>query len=167
MNGLTIMTNKDISRKDLDNRQFMQLRQTTEKIAGVLDKRLKAHLKVLRPLFLPRKLLGAYIKSAVMEETPGSDKAFAELQEMFASIREKSFGPPQKLHPPLPNISNHLQAVPFEYTLPMEGAGEKSVAVTSPTRWVLSYQSECPFSRLRAMAAGQEPPRPDDARQSL
>ncbi len=162
-----MMNPMEIRRKDLDNSQFMQLRQTTETIAGVLDKRLKAHLKVLRPLFLPRKLLGAHMKSAVMEETPGSDKAFAELREMYAAVCEKPFGLPKKLHPPLPNISNRLQAAPLVYTLFLDDSREKSVEVTSPTRWVLSYQCDASFSRLKAMAAGVEPGQPDDMRQAL
>ena len=59
------MEKEEISRKNLDSQEFLQHRQVTEKIAGVLDKRLKAHLTVLRPLFIPRKLFGTYVKSAV------------------------------------------------------------------------------------------------------
>jgi len=57
------MKKKDMPRKKLDNQQFLKLRQTTEKIAEALDKRLKDHLTVLKPLFIPGKLLGTNVKS--------------------------------------------------------------------------------------------------------
>ena len=54
---------EELSRKDLDNEQFLKTRKATEKISSVLEKRLKAHLDVLRPLFIARKLFGNYIKN--------------------------------------------------------------------------------------------------------
>ncbi|MGD2030693.1 MAG: hypothetical protein PVG86_12240, partial [Desulfobacterales bacterium] len=101
-----VMGNENIIRKNLDNEQFIYLRKNTEKIANILGKRLKGHLNLLKPLFVPRKLLGNYIKSSNMEEISGSDKAFAELQEKYAAICEKPFGLPKKLKTPLPPISN-------------------------------------------------------------
>ena len=161
------MNAEEIARKDLDNQQFMQLRQDTEKISEVLKKRLTAHLTVLRPLFIPRKLLGTYIKSAASDEVHGSDKAFAKLQEHFAALSEKPFGLPKKLSPPLPPIANQLEAVPFQYELKPGGAPDKATTITSATKWVLAYQSECPINRLKAMVTGEETRQPDDMRQSL
>ena len=111
------MNQEDITRKNLDNQEFLRLRQATEKIAQALTKRLKGHFDVLRPLFIPRKLLGTYIKSISSEDVVGSDKAFAKLQERYAAICEKPFGLPKKLQPPLSAISDHLEALPFQYRL--------------------------------------------------
>jgi len=157
------MDKEEITRKDLDNQEFLKLRKATEKIGVVLEKRLKNHLTVLRPLFMPRKLFGTYIKSSAMQEVPGADKAFAGLQEQYGMICKNPFDLPKKLQPPLPPISNELQGSPLEYTLD-SGRGTK---ITSSTRWVLSYRGECPLSRLRAMVSGKETRQVDDIRQAL
>jgi hypothetical protein len=156
-----------VPRKNLDNQEFFRLRQGTEKIAAALIRRLTGHLDILSPLFLPRKLLGTYVKSAVAEDVPVSDKAFADLQERYAAVCEKPFGLPRKLQPPLPALSSQVDVTLFQYPLVLAGSDNKPVSITSPTRWVLSFRSECPMPRLRAMVAGKEPRQPDDMRQSL
>jgi hypothetical protein len=161
------MGNENIIRKNLDNQQFIQLRKNTEKIAKILDKRLKGYLNLLKPLFIPRKLLGTYIKSSSMEEISGSDKAFAELQEQYAAICEKPFGLPKKLKTPLPPISNKLDAIPFRYSLYIGDSPKKATNITAANRWILSYRSECPYNRLKAMVMGEEKRQPDDMKQSL
>lgn len=154
-------------RKSLDNQQFLKLRQSTEKIAQALNKRLAGHLEILRPLFLPKLLLGAYIKTAAPEDIPGSDKAFASLQEKYAALCENPFGLPKKLPHPLPPISSQLEATPFEYPLYFENSKDKPIRVTSPTKWIISYGGGCPLSRLRAMVAGTEPRQIEDMRQAI
>ncbi len=161
------MEQQEISRKDLDSQEFLELRQATEKIANALDKRLKAHLTVLRPLFVPRKLFGTYIKSSAMQEVPGADKAFAELQEQYAAVCAKPFDLPKKLRPPLPPISNQLEGTPLRYSLHIGDSQDKGTNITSPTRWILSYKGECPLNRLKAMLSGAETRQADDIKQAL
>ena len=140
---------KDIIRKDLDDQQYMKLRQNTQKIKQLLEMRLKGYLKTLRPLFAPRKLLGNYIKSAVMDEVPGSDKAFAELQAKFTAICEKPFGLPNKLQTPLPAISSQLEAAAFKYSLNFDESPQQAMDVFQPTSPVLSTVS---MSQVEASA---------------
>lgn len=154
-------------RKDLDNEQFIRLRKHTEKIGAYLHKRVKGHLGVLKPLFNPVKMLGAYIKSANMEDVPGSDKAFAKLQEKYAAVCEKPFGLPKKLQTPLGPIINQIDAAPYRYPLYIDGDREKPTSVIAPTRWVLSYQSDCPYDRLREMVSGAVTRQPEEMKQSL
>ncbi|UCG07851.1 MAG: hypothetical protein JSV83_04160 [Desulfobacterales bacterium] len=161
------MSSAEVIRKDLDNQQFLGLRQNTEKISEVLKKRLNEHLDVLRPLFIPRKLLGTYIESASTDEVHGSDKAFAELQEYFAAICEDPFGLPKKLRSPLPPISNQIDAVPYQYALYVGEKKGKATSITTATRWILSYRSECPINRLTAMLSGAENRQPEDMKHSL
>jgi hypothetical protein len=161
------MSNKNIIRKDLDNQQFIRLRKNTEKIAEILDKRLKGHLDILKPLFTPRKLLGSYIKSVNMGDVPGSDKAFAQLQEQYAAVCETPFGLPKKLQIPLSPISSQLDAVPFKYSIYIADSQEKATNIIAAARWILSYKSECPYNRLKAMVSGAETHQPDDVKQSL
>jgi len=156
-----------ISRKNLTNEEFLKLRQTTGKIEQVLNKRLRSHLDIIRPLFIPRILLGNLVKSAYTDEIPGAQKAFTELQEWYAKICEKPFGLPKKLQPPLPPISHQLECTPFQYSLSLEGEPGRSITITSPVKWILSYQSECPLNRLKAMASGMESRQPDEMRQGL
>ncbi|HEB49323.1 MAG TPA: hypothetical protein ENI89_01825 [Desulfobulbus sp.] len=161
------MTENAIPRKSLDSQEFLQLRQATEKIGRVLQQRLKEHLTILRPLFIPRKLLGTYIRSSSSEEVHGSDKAFAELQERYAVICEEPFALPKKLQPPLPPISNFLESTPFRYTLTLESDSDRQVVITSATRFILSFQGECPLARLKGMLNGSEARQADDMRQAL
>ncbi|MBW2107498.1 MAG: hypothetical protein JRI36_02365 [Deltaproteobacteria bacterium] len=160
------MGQEQVARKSLDNQEFLQLRKATEKIADALEKRLKNHLSVLRPLFVPRKLFGSYIKSSSMQDVPGADKAFAELQEHYAAVCGGPFELPKKLPAPLAPISNHLEGTPLQYTL-HGGANDKETKITCPTKWVLSYRSECPLTRLHAMISGKETRQPEDMRQAL
>jgi hypothetical protein len=161
------MIQEEITRKSLDNQEFLKLRQATDKVAQVLTRRLKSHLDVVKPLFIARRLFGTYIKSATMEEVAGSDKSFAELQERYAAICEKPFGLPRKLQPPLPPISNQLEANPFQYPLYCEGSEGKAIRITSPTRWIVSYRSECPLPRLEAMLSGTVTRQPEEMKQSV
>jgi hypothetical protein len=156
-----------IERKSLDNQEFLRLRGATDKISADLSKRVKRHLNVLRPLFIPRKLLGAYVRSGTMEEVPGSDKAFAELQEHFSAVAQKPFDLPPKLKTPLAPIPNKLEAVPFQYSLHSEGAQDKPVTITTAAKWIVCFHSDCSLARLKAMLAGEEPKQPEDMKQAV
>ncbi len=160
------MSDQNISRKDLDNQEFLKLRQATGKIAVELDKRLKRHLTTLQPLFIPRKLLGTYVKSSSQQEVHGSEKAFAELQEIYSSICETPFQLPKKLQTPLPPLSNVIESLPLEYTLTTEGDKEE-ITISSPTRFLLAYQSECPLKRVQGMLIGKEARQPEEMRHGL
>jgi hypothetical protein len=161
------MTIEDVPRKDLDNEAFLNLRQTTGKIADGLTKRLQAHLSVLKPLFIPRKLLGTYVKSGSKQDVLGSDKAFATLQQRYAAICEKPFGLRKELTPPLPVISDQLTCTPYQYNVSLGEDGKKTIMINSPTRYILSYESECSINRLKGMVAGTESRRTEDVKQSL
>ena len=161
------MNESAIPRKDLDNEQFIQLRKNTEKIANLLHKRLKGHLNILKPLFNPVKLLGAYIKSANMDDVPGSDKAFAKLQEEYSAICETPFGLPRKLSSPLTSMTSQIDATPYKYSLYMGDAKDKATNVIAPTRWILSYQSDCPYDRMRDMMSGAVGRQPEELKSSL
>ncbi len=161
------MSEENIPRKDLDNQEFLKLRQATGKIAAELDSRLKRHLTTLRPLFIPRKLLGTYVKSSSQQEIHGSEKAFAELQEMYSSICDDPYQLPKKLQPPLAAISNVIECSPLEYSLELENSKDNVVTITSPTKFLLSYQSECPLKRLLNMLQKKEARQPEEMRQAL
>lgn len=161
------MNPEDIPRKNLDSEIFLKLRQSTEKIAKVLFTRLRGHLDTLKSLFFPPRLLGAYIKTANMQDVAGSDKAFAELQERYAALNSKSFGLSPKLQHPLSPISSHLEITPFQYPIFCGGLQDKKIIVTSPVRWIVSYQSGCPLSRFKAMLSGAEARQDDEIKRCI
>ena len=146
----------DIVRKELDNQEFIRLRQNTELISAYLIKRLNEHLKVLRPLFIPKKILGSYLKTSSMAEVPGSDVAFAELKNDFESIAGPVFGISERLKSPLPSMDNHLAAVPYQYYLINDDSKEKSTKIISPVKWVISYKTECSVDTLMAIKIGKD-----------
>jgi hypothetical protein len=145
----------------------MALRQATEKIAAVLAKRLKEHLSILRPLFFPRKLFGTYMKSSITEEVLGSDKAFAELQELYITCCEKPFGLPKKLGAPLAPIPTEMEAAAYKYNLAVSESGGDVTNITSPSRWILSFKGEANVNRLRAMMSGEESKQAEIIKQAL
>jgi hypothetical protein len=157
----------EIPRKDLDIQQFMQLRQATQKIGSHLEKRLKLHTEILKPLFSPRKLLGNYIQSASNEEVLGSEKAFSSLQERYSAVCEKPFGLPRKLSPPLSPIATQLECSPFQYDLVVPGSQDKPTVITSPVRWILFFKCECDSNQLRDMVRGEKSRQPDEIKKSL
>lgn len=157
----------EVPRKDLDNTDFINFRQTTEKIAEFIKDRLENHLATINPLFTPQKLLGSYIKGAAKLDVPGSDKAFAKLQQRYAAICATPFELKKELSVPIEAISPRLICTPYQYELSLGENGQKKTTVTSPTRYILSYESECTLNRLQAMVAGTETRRAVDMRHSL
>lgn len=156
-----------VPRKDLDNAEFLNLRQTTEKIAGFLNKRIKTHLAVLKPLFDPQQLLGSYVRSTSNKDVPVSDKAFAMLQQRYATVAEKAFGFRKELSVPIPAISAQLTCTPYQYELHLDKNRDKSTLVTSPTQFILAYENECSPNRLVEMVAGTESRRVEEMKQSV
>jgi hypothetical protein len=158
---------EEIFRKSLDNQKFFELRQRTEKIASFLGKRITSHMEVLKPLFLPRKLLGTFVKSASMEDVPKADKAFADIQEQYAAVCEKPFGLSKKLQLPLLPISIYLEAVPYTYPIAIESTESKTINIISPTRWILSYRNMLSLDRLKVMVFGKENRQLDEMKQTI
>jgi hypothetical protein len=129
--------------------QLARLRQQTEAIAGLLKSRLQSHLETLRPLFAPRRLLGKYADRK--EDVPGSEKAVAQVREKF----KEACGAPFSLTPELDEgilarIDNRPELYPWEYTYEAKIEGEtRPLTITSPVRWVLTYDSGFTLSQVR------------------
>jgi len=151
--------------KTLTFEQLADLREKTEAISQFLQKQLKAHLETLRPLLAPRRLLGKYMGGK--EEVAGADRAFAQLQEQYKGVCGKPFAlPPELDDGPLSNLDNRLELYPWEYTYQSKSEREtRTVTITSPVHWVLTYSSEYTLSQLVQTMAGKEQRRSDSIRQ--
>ncbi|HHM05134.1 MAG TPA: hypothetical protein ENJ19_05245 [Gammaproteobacteria bacterium] len=132
--------------KDIDLQQMGALRNASQKISQVLEKKLNAYLTTLTPLFAPRKVLGEFMESAFKEKVPGADKNFAELDARFKSLSREAFQTPMKLSTPVRNIKNQLEICPWEYAHAL-GSGE-TITLKCPVKWVLAYHGAPGLSRL-------------------
>jgi hypothetical protein len=151
--------------KILTFEQLADLREKTEAIAQFLQGQLRNYLETLRPLFAPRRLLGKYV--GVKEEVAGAEKAFVQLRTQYQEICGKPFALPAELEQEtLPATENRLELYPWEYTHEAKGAKEtKTLTMTSPVRWILTYSSNYSPAQLRETLAGQQERSADSVRQ--
>jgi hypothetical protein len=147
--------------------RMLTLRKLTRAVADQLRAEMKEHLATLSPLLRPRSVFGEYIEHGTKESVHGSDKAFKELQELYEAIAASpSFNLPRELKPPFEVFSSALEFTPFDYTHEARaGAGAKTVVVTSPLKWVLSYAG-FPPGRFRELLASRDRPE-EEVRQFL
>jgi hypothetical protein len=145
-----------------------ELRGKTEAISKLLQTQLEAHLDTLRPLFAPRRLLGKHMGgSAGRDDVPGADKALAALKQRYKEV----VGPPFVLRPELSQetvsgIESRIELYPWEYD--HEAATEtetRTIAIKSPVRWVMSFDSDYSLSQVRRVLAGEEEKRAEDLAQ--
>jgi hypothetical protein len=136
--------------------KLLELRRLTRSVADLLRGELKQYLATLMPLFQPRTLLGHYIQGASKEPVRGADRVFKDLVAAYEGVSgSRPFSLPRDLKPPLPVDSNALEFVPFVYPHTAKGKkATKTVTVTSPLRWVLSYSGYGPDRLREALAAG-------------
>ncbi len=141
--------------KYIELEQVGQLRQVSKKISEHLDKRLQDYLATLKPLFLPRKVLGEYMDSAYDGRVAGADKNITAIGSSYQRIAQDAFGLSTKLGTPVPSISSDLTIAPWEYIHELDGG--QRIIVTSPVRWVLNYKGEYSLSELMKQSLKDEP----------
>jgi hypothetical protein len=91
------------------------------------------------------------------EEVGGADRAFAQLQEKYKEVSGKPFVLPPELDDTLTQIDNRLELSPWEYAYQAKGAREtKTVTITSPVRWVLTYTLDCTLSQIIQAVVNKE-----------
>lgn len=159
------MSDEGGSERTLTIPQAAELRGKTEAISRQLQSQLEAHLETLRPLFAPRRLLGKHLGgSAARDEVAGADKAVQDLERQFKEVA----GPPFVLRPELrkewlTGVESDVELYPWEYDHEASSGDEtKTIAITSPVRWVMTYGSDYTFSQVRRVLKGQLEKRADD-----
>jgi hypothetical protein len=136
--------------------RLLKLRKLTRAIADLLRGQLTDYLATLRPMFLPRSILGDYVQGGVKESVRGAEKMYLQLQSLYGSVANaKPYNLVQELRPPL-NIENTaLEITPLEYSHVVTSDGQsKTIAVTSPFKWVLTYTGFSP-ARLQELLANR------------
>ena len=135
-------------------KRLLALRKLTRAAADLLRGQLKEYLGTLAPLFRPRAVLGDHVKGAVKETVRGADAALKELQTLHEAVAAvRPFGLPRELAAPLEPLAAGLEIAADEYGHAAKTDGQtKTVTMTTPLRWVLSYAGHGP-KRLRELLA--------------
>jgi hypothetical protein len=145
--------------------QLLFLRKVTRAVSDHLTSQLKEQLTTISPLLRPRRLLGNLIESGSSEQVVDADKSFAALNEIYARAAGKPFDLPRPLRSPLKPIGLAIEIYPWEYSHEIQAGGAgKTVTITSPVRYVISYTSGLSLSRLRRGVAGMEEQKQEDIR---
>ncbi len=139
---------------DFSTRRLLLLRRLTRAVSESLRGQVRGYLGTLAPILRPRTVFGEHVQSNVKEVVRGSEKAFKDLQAVFdGAIREKPFNLQKGLTAPFEVESTAIETTPFEYRhVARDSTGSKSIQVTSPLKWVLSY-SGFGVNRLRDLLA--------------
>jgi hypothetical protein len=120
--------------------RMLSLRKLTRAAADQMRHQLKDILSAVGPLLQPKAALGDYVRG-VKEPVRGADALFKEIEGMFQKVAsEKPFGVRRELTAPLDFSGSSVDVNPLEYshTAAVKGHSKK-VTVTSPFRWVMSY----------------------------
>jgi hypothetical protein len=130
--------------------QLADLREKTERLSQFLSGRLKAHLATLYPILAPQRVLGKYL--GVKDGSVRADEAYAQLAQKY---REAS-GAPFDLRSDLEEgalsaMENGIEVYPWEYTLQLR---DRSLTISSPVRWVITYRSDYSLPEMRRLLAG-------------
>ena len=147
--------------------QLADLRVKTEVLSQFLQKQLRTYLETLRPLFSPRRLFGKYVGGK--EEVDSAEKSFGQLRTQYQQICGNPFSLPQDLEiDALADTDTRVELYPWEYTHVVSSVKEtKSLTITAPGRWVLTYNSPYTLSQLRQVMSTQQERRAVSVRQFI
>ncbi|HXQ73311.1 MAG TPA: hypothetical protein VN844_22615 [Pyrinomonadaceae bacterium] len=132
--------------------RLLALRKLTRTIAELLRSRMKDYLSTFAPLMHPKNVLGNYVGGQAYEVTRIGEKPFAELRDRYLALAQsRRLSLPPDLKTPLELINPQLEMNPVEYEYVATSGGQtKTVTITSPLKWSLSYAG-FPPSKLKAL----------------
>lgn len=138
-----------------DSKRLLVLRKLTRAVAEPLRERARQYVNTLAPLLRPRVALGDVADGGTRDPFQAADKTFKELQALYEPVASaEPFNLHKDLKPPLELAAGSLELSPLEYTYRVKAdGGEKSIRVTSPLKWVLSYAGVTP-TRLTPTSFG-------------
>lgn len=159
------MSRPGIPTKPLTFEGLAELRRKTEVMSKFLQDQLQTHLDTLRPILAPDRIFGKYMGSKT--ESPLADRAFAQLQQLYRPFAARPFDLPAEFDEYwLALVGNRLTLYAWEYTHEARSEREgRSVAMSSPVRWVMSYTSAYTLAQLRLALSGKGERRPEHVRQ--
>jgi hypothetical protein len=137
--------------KSISFDQLAQLRQKTERLSEFMTQRLRGHLATLYPILNPARTFGKYLSAK--ETAARSDEAYSQLSDKFRN----SVGSPFDMRSDLDEqcltaIEHGVEVYPWAYTHVADG---KSLTITCPLRWAVTYRSDYSLGQMRNLATGQ------------
>jgi len=159
------MKGPDKPPRRLTSQELTELRRKTEIISKFLHDRLSTHLETLRPLLAPERIFGKYL--GAKGDPAVADRAFTQLQHNYKPFVTRPFDLPSELDEHwLTLVGNRVTLYPWEYTYEAKAEREtRTISMTSPVRWVVSYSSAYTLSQVRQALAGKGERRPEHIRQ--
>jgi hypothetical protein len=151
------MDNPATSAETLNIEQLLQLHTLTKEVAKLCQKQLRDYLDTIALLFRPRRILGNAIEGSERESVGGSERTLTDLRELYRKVAVRPFDLRPELNIPLESVSTQMQLYEWEYLHQTKTDRDwRSIKVTSPLTWVLSYSSTYSLAMLRQVLAGQE-----------
>ena len=140
--------------ENIDISTLLTLRKVTRSLSGCLGKRLGEHLDALTPLFSPRPVLGERVRGGAKIPGRSAEQAFSEMSDLYRTINgAKPFNLRRDFDTPIDILSATPEASTYSYSyVARNETDSKSITVTSPLRWVLTYKGFGP-ERLRELLA--------------
>ncbi len=133
---------------------LLALRKLTRGMADVLRGQMKELLSTLAPLLHPKVVFGNYVDGETYGTSRTGEKAFKEFRELYHTVAQsRPYNLPLEFKSPLEVINPQLEMTPLEYThVATIGNESKTITVTSPLKWALTYSGFSP-GRLKTLLA--------------
>ncbi len=159
------MDNPAAPAESLNIEQLLHLHTLTKEVAKLCQKQLRGYLDTIALLFRPRRMLGDAMEGAEREAGGGSERTIAELRELYRKAAPRPFDLRPELTFPLESVSTQMQLYEWEYLHQTKTErGWRSIKVSSPLTWVITYSSHYSLPMLRQVLAGQEERDPEAVR---
>ena len=141
------------------------LRSKTEIISRLLHEQLSGHLETLRPILSPDRLFGK--SGGPRTDAAAADRALAQLHQSYKAFVGRPFDLPTELDPYwLTLVGNRVALYPWTYTYEAgREPSQRSITMTSPVRWVVSFTSGYTLAELRQALLGPGERRAEHVRQ--
>lgn len=140
-------------------------RKNTELVAQWLQQELISILDTLRPLLVPERALANYPGAKL--EFEAVEKSYGRFLQSYKELTGRPFDLARDFDSDyVTNISSRLELYRWEYLHEIPTArGAKTITMTSPLRWILTYPSSYHFSQMREAMAGRNERRTEYMRQ--
>ena len=146
-------------------------RQRTEVVSKWVRARLEQHLEVLRQPFDPRRVFGRTGSAGVggRIDIGAAEAAVNQLRERFKEVCGAPFTLKADLPPEvIADVDTQLVIHPWVYPYALsDGGATKTIQITSPLRFVLTYASNSTLAQVDRVLAKQEERREADLRQFI
>lgn len=151
------MTASEAVNRQFSPEQLGRLHKITQQVEKICRAQLQEYLEALAPLFRPRRLLGDHMEGAGKESVAYADKNFNELREIYFKACSRPFDLRKELVSPLESVSTQIQLNEWEYSHEVQTESErKSINVTAPLTWVLSYPSAYSHNMVRQFVTSKQ-----------